>query len=120
MGSTVLGVSCFNQLGNYLRRVLVVSNAVPFTLRQVYDKIGGFDESLYAGEDMKFAKDLKNTGKEYGKRFCIIQDGYVLKSARKFERYGGFVIMFGLLMFLLNPWLVRSKKACFFWYSGKR
>jgi glycosyltransferase involved in cell wall biosynthesis len=114
------GVRCFNGLGNCLRRLVGVSNAVPFTFKEICDKIGGFDERLYAGEDMKFAKDLRRAGKAQGKRFCIIQDGYVLKSARKFERYGGFMIMFGLLIFLANPWLVRSKKACFFWYSAKR
>jgi glycosyltransferase involved in cell wall biosynthesis len=115
-----IGVQLFNGLGNGLRRLLGVSNALPFTSRQTFVKLGGFDERYYAGEDMKFASDLKRLGKQEGRKFCIIRDGHVLKSARKFERYGGVVVMLGFLMFLVNPWLVRSKKACFFWYSAKK
>ena len=115
-----VGVRLFNGLGNCLRQVLGVSNALPFTSRDTFDKLGGFDERYYAGEDMKFASALKRLGKQEGKKFCIIRDGHVLKSARKFERYGGLIVMLGFLMFLINPWLVRSKKACFFWYSAKK
>lgn len=113
-------VSLFNALGNGMRRALGVSNALPFTARTYFERVGGFDERYYAGEDMKFATDLKRLGKRLGKKFRVVQDGYVLKSARKFERYGGGVVMLGFLLFLLNPWLVRSKTACFFWYRGDK
>jgi glycosyltransferase involved in cell wall biosynthesis len=115
-----IGVQLFNGLGNCLRQLLGVSNALPFTSRQTFAALGGFDERYYAGEDMKFATDLKRLGRKEGKQFSIIRDGYVLKSARKFDRYGGVVVMLGFLMFLINPWLVRSKKACFFWYSAEK
>jgi len=113
-------VSLFNGLGNGLRQMLGVSNALPFASGESFEKIGGFDERYYAGEDMKFAADLKRLGKTEGKKFCVIKDGYVLKSARKFDRYGGLAISLGFLMFLCCPWLVRSKRACFFWYSGAK
>jgi glycosyltransferase involved in cell wall biosynthesis len=113
-------VTLFNRLGNCLRQLLGVSNALPFTFREAYEKVGGFDERYYAGEDMKFAVDLKRLGKQLGKKFHVVTDGYVLKSARKFDRYGGMVVMLGFVLFLVNPWLVHSKRACFFWYSDKK
>jgi glycosyltransferase involved in cell wall biosynthesis len=113
-------VSLFNGLGNCLRRILGVSNALPFTLREAYEIVGGFDERYYAGEDMKFAADLKKLGKQRGKKFRVVKDGYVLKSARKFDRYSGVIVMLGFVLFLINPWLVRNKRACFFWYSNKK
>jgi glycosyltransferase involved in cell wall biosynthesis len=113
-------VTLFNRLGNCLRQLLGVSNALPFARRDAYEKVGGFDERYYAGEDMKFAADLKKLGKQMGKRFRVVTDGYVLKSARKFDRYGGMVVLLGFVLFLINPWLVRSKRACFFWYSDKK
>jgi glycosyltransferase involved in cell wall biosynthesis len=113
-------VTLFNGLGNCLRQALGVSNALPFAFGETFDKIRGFDERYYAGEDMKFAADLKKLGKKEGKTFCVIKDGYVLKSARKFDRYGGFVVALGFFMFLCCPWLVKSKRACFFWYSGEK
>lgn len=113
-------VALFNCLGNCLRRLLGVSNALPFTSRAAYEKVGGFDERYYAGEDMKFAAALKKLGKQMGQQFHVVTDGYVLKSARKFDRYGGMVVMLGFVLFLVNPWLVRSKRACFFWYSDKK
>jgi glycosyltransferase involved in cell wall biosynthesis len=112
-------IAFFNGVGNCLRQLLGVSNAVPFTSKESCEKIGGFDERYYAGEDMKFAVDLKKLGKKEAKKFCVIKDGYVLKSARKFDRYGGLVVMLGFFVFLCSPWLVRSKQACFFWYSAK-
>ena len=112
-------VTLFNRLGNCLRQLLGVSNALPFTFRDAYAKVGGFDERYYAGEDMKFAADLKKLGKQMDKKFHVVTDGYVLKSARKFDRYGGMVVMLGFVLFLVNPWLVRSKRACFFWYDKK-
>jgi glycosyltransferase involved in cell wall biosynthesis len=115
-----VGVRLFNCLGNCLRQLLGVSNALPFAHREAYEKVGGFDERYYAGEDMKFAADLKKLGKQMGKKFRVVTDGYVLKSARKFDRYGGIVVMLGFVLFLINPWLVRSKRACFFWYSDKK
>jgi len=113
-------IAFFNGLGNCLRRFFGVSNALLFTFRETFDKIGGFDERYYAGEDMKFAVDLRRLGKKEGKKFCVVKDGPVLKSTRKFDRYGGVMIMLGFFMFLFNPWLVKSKKACFFWYTGRK
>jgi glycosyltransferase involved in cell wall biosynthesis len=113
-------VTLFNGLGNCLRQTLGVSNTLPFAFAESFEQIGGFDERFYAGEDMKFAADLKRLGKRQGKEFCVIKEGYVLKSARKFDRYGGLVIALGFLMFFCCPWLVRSKRACFFWYSGAK
>jgi glycosyltransferase involved in cell wall biosynthesis len=113
-------VAFFNALGNGLRRVLGVSNNLLFTSRETFDTIGGFDERYYAGEDMKFATDLKRQGKREGKKFCVLTDGYLLKSTRKFDQFGGLTLALGLVVFLFCPWLVRYKNACFFWYSGKR
>lgn len=113
-------VSFFNALGNGIRGLLGVSNNLLFTSRETFDKIGGFDERYYAGEDMKFATDLKKQGKREGKKFCVLTDAYLLKSTRKFDQFGGLTLAFGLVVFLLCPWLVRFKKACFFWYGGER
>jgi glycosyltransferase involved in cell wall biosynthesis len=113
-------VSFFNALGNVLRGLLGVSNNLLFTSRQTFDIIGGFDERFYAGEDMKFATDLKKQGKREGKKFCVLTDVYLLKSTRKFDKFGGITLGLGLIVFLLCPWLVRYKKACFFWYGGDR
>jgi glycosyltransferase involved in cell wall biosynthesis len=115
-----LSIAFFNALGNSLRRLLGVSNNLLFTSRETFDKIGGFDERYYAGEDMKFATDLKRLGKRQGKPFCVLTDGYLLKSTRKFDQFGGITLVFGLVVFLFCPWLVRYKNACFFWYSAKK
>ncbi|MBI3824871.1 MAG: glycosyltransferase [Candidatus Rokubacteria bacterium] len=113
-------VSAFNAFGNGIRWLFGVSNAVPFTSRETFEAVGGFDERYYAGEDMKFASEVRRWGRAQGKRFRVITDGYVLKSARKFDLYGGVVVVLGLLAFALGPWLVRSKRACFFWYAPRR
>ena len=113
-------VSAFDAAGNGIRRLLGVSNAVPFTARETFAQVGGFDERYYAGEDMKFAVALRRWGRRRGLAFRVPAEGHVLKSTRKFESHGGAVVVLGLVAFALSPWLVRSKPACFFWYEGRR
>ncbi len=115
-----LAIALYRAWGNFLRRLFGVSAGLIYTWKDTFERIGGFDERYYAAEEGKFTLDLKRLGKKEGKRFCVITEGHVVKSTRKFERYGGMVILLGVIAFTLNPWMVRSKRACFYWYSGKK
>ena len=87
-----------------------------FCRRDAFDAVGGFDESVYAGEEVWLAKRIKTWGKKRGLEFRILEGKTVETSARKSSWFStkDFVMQIGL--FLLFPWATRSKKLCGMWY----
>jgi hypothetical protein len=61
------------------RLVRLVGGCFQFCTREAYNAIGGFDESLYAGEDMAFCQAIKKVG-----RF-VVSAPTVVTSARKLK-----------------------------------
>jgi glycosyltransferase involved in cell wall biosynthesis len=71
--------------------------------REVFEKVGGFDEEIKIGEDHYFAKMAKKFGK-----FGFIKTKPVLTSPRRLERDGRLktylkFILAGIYMFLFGP-----------------
>lgn len=115
-----LALTFYHGFNNTMRELLGVNTGLIYTHKTTFEKMGGFDEKYYAAEEFKFVLTLRKLGKREGKRFAIIRDGHVIKSGRKFDQYGGMVILLGLIAFVLSPWMLRSQKACFYWYGKKR
>jgi glycosyltransferase involved in cell wall biosynthesis len=94
-----------------------LSTGLIYTYKEAFDRIGGFDERYYAAEEGRFVIDLRKLGKQEGKKFCNITDGYVIKSARKFEQVKASTLVWTGLKFVLFPWKLRDRKACSYWYD---
>ncbi len=105
------------RINNVLRRFSGLSTGLIYTFKDTFDRIGGFDERYYAAEEGKFVIALKKMGTKEGKAFCNIQEGYVIKSTRKFAQLSAPTLIWTWLKFLLGPWNLRSRKACSFWYD---
>ena len=106
------------QAVNYVGRwIFGVSTGLMYTLKETFDRVGGFDERYYAAEEGRFILELKKLGKKEGKKFCNIKEGCVITSARKFEQLKGPVLLWTGLKFVLFPWKLRDRKACSFWYD---
>lgn len=56
--------------------------------RTDFEAVRGFDESLFVGEDVDFARRLKAYGTRTGRRFAVLRDTPIVASTRKFDRYG--------------------------------
>ncbi len=92
--------------------------------RLSFQKVGGFDESLYAAEEFSLARRLKKEGRKDKRQWKIIKYDKrhrVITSARKFRRFGG------LEMAVQNAHLVwkpnqklRQKSQCRFWYDVRK
>ena len=86
-----------------------------FCRREAFEAEGGFDEKLYASEEVRMSKRLKHWGKRNGqRRFEILTEHPVLTSARKLDWYSG-PQMLGFI--LTAPLVVRSRKLAAFWYK---
>lgn len=100
-----------------------VAGGLIFTGRQIFEGIGGFDESLYCAEDSKFILEMKKYGKMKGKKFKIISTDYVITSSRSFDQFGDWYYFRNLPKIIRRGGLkaFRNKDFCWgFWYDVRR
>jgi len=97
-----------------------VSAGMFWFLRESFDAVGGFDESLVSVEDVDFALRLKAYGQARGKRFGTIRRHAGTSSCRKFDKFGDWYLFH-------NPRLVKEifdgtnrRAADHFYYDVER
>jgi glycosyltransferase involved in cell wall biosynthesis len=97
-----------------------VSIGMFWFLRESFDAIGGFDETLVSVEDLDFAMRLKAYGHSRGQRYGTIWHNGITTSCRKCDQFGDWYI-------LRNPSLVKAlfsgrdrRAADHFWYDVER
>jgi len=98
------------------RHVKWAAGCFLFARRDVFEKVGGFDERFYASEEIHLSRALKRHG-----RFVMV-DASVMSSARKAETHSAWT-----MIKLLARILVRGEKGlksreltASFWYPDKR
>jgi len=83
-----------------------------------FDAFGGFDETIYAAEDVQLAYDLKKIGKPRGQKFELLRDGWIITSTRKIDQTPLHVMIGKLLGFAFGlQKKIRSKEYCEHWYE---
>lgn len=87
-----------------------------FCRRDAFDAVGGFNETLYASEEVWLARRLKKWGKTHGLRATILTVP-VVTSSRKTENPLRFLSM--MLIMLVFPFAVRYRGLCGYWYKRK-
>ena len=101
---------------NLSRGLGLAAGSYVFCYRQAWEECGGFDERVYAGEEIFFSHRLKQWAKKHKMRFRILTDHPVVTSARKVEWYGQWGLLWHCLL-MMRPGAVRSRAACSLWYS---
>jgi len=86
-----------------------------FCRREAFDAAGGFDETLYASEEIAMSRALKREG-----RFVVLRES-VISSGRKLRMYSGREVLrlFGGIL-LAGPKALKSRDALEVWYGGRR
>lgn len=83
--------------------------------RDVFDRVGGFDESFFASEEIHFARAIKRHG-----RFVVVRET-VLTSARKLRTFTGRELLFNSLKIGLQGLRgVRRREGLDLWYGPRR
>ncbi len=89
-----------------------------FCSKNAWQETGGFDEELYASEEISFSRKLRKWGKKNGKKFIVLNIPAVT-SGRKFEWHSMTWIILNFAFFAIFPSGVRSKRLCHLWYKRK-
>ena len=87
-----------------------------FCRRDAFEEIGGFDLKLYASEEVRLSRQLRQWGKLRGLHFEIINRVAARTSARKLKWYSPARILGGLFLLPFIPIIVRFRILCGFWY----
>lgn len=85
----------------FLCRRLKVGGGLFYLHRKTFEALGGFDETLWALEDLEFAKRLRDEGKKHGKKFRLLKDAYILTSTRKWDKINVSNAYFAIFKFII-------------------
>jgi len=115
-GTKLLRVKFLLRLWNFISRFRkLAAGLYLFCLRQAWQDIGGFDESVYIAEELIFSKHLKKWAKKHKMNFRIL-DIPVRTSLRKFHWFHYRTIVWSLAVGLF---VKRNKNKCRLWYERK-
>ena len=87
-----------------------------FCLKQAWEDTKGFNEKLYASEEVNFSYKLKKWGRKHKKKFILLPNR-VLTSARKVQWHSSIFMFFFIMLNCICPFLVRSRFFCYLWYK---
>ncbi len=108
-----LSLYFFNFL--YMRCLRWAAGCFVYARRDAFEAVGGFDETLFASEEIFLSRSLKKKG-----RFAVLSES-VTTSGRKLRMYSLwriFPLMLGL--FLHGREFLQQRRGLDWWYEGKR
>lgn len=100
----------------HIRFFPLAAGSYVFCLKDAWEDIGGFDEKVYASEEIWFSRALRKWGKKRKQPFKVL-DIPVTTSARKMNQYSTLHMLGVIFLIMLFPWGIRSKKMCHIWYE---
>lgn len=127
-GSTVwfdrfhLGAAAANLLWNVLSRSLKwVAGSFIFCETAAFRALGGFNQELFASEEIDLSRRLKERARADGRRIVILHRHPLRTSARKMKLY---TVRDHLGFLVRLAWsrggVLRDPKQCPIWYEGRR
>src|SRR4029077_8520458 len=91
------------------------AGAFLFTTRENFERVGGFDEQLFIGEEVFLSIALKKIG-----RFKLLSTP-ILTSGRKLRMHSGRKVLFHFFWTLVRGRRgAQNRGNCEFWYDGRR
>jgi len=97
-------------------RFSLTAGSFMFCLREGFEAVGGFSDSVYAGEELWFGRSLKRWGTKRNMVFTILTETPVITSVRKFHWYPAWRLWLQVLILVLFPWATRFPALCRYWY----
>lgn len=107
---------------NFLSRTLRwMAGSFVCVQASAFRAVGGFNEQMYAGEELDLSRRLKPLCRARGKRAFILSRHPLRTSARKLHLYSrGEMLRFFLRAVLRPRKTVQSREECSIWYDGRR
>jgi len=98
----------------FSRRFKMAAGCFVFVARDVFEAVGGFDESYFDAEEIALSRTLGRRG-----RFVILPET-VVTSARKLRTHSAGEIWRNFLFLTFRPRAVKRRSALGLWYGPRR
>jgi len=110
------------QLWNWLSRTFrLLAGSFIFCEAGIFREVGGFDQDLFAGEELELSRKLKPLAKQKRKRITILHKHPLLTSGRKMELYRPGEHLWFVVKAVVRPnRVLTSREQCLTWYDGRR
>ena len=116
-GSRLL-VRAWNKLSRVGR---LMAGSFIFCERAAFEAVSGFSLELYAKEEIDLSRKLKRLARKRGKKIVILHRHPLVTSSRKMTLYSrGELLRFLVQNAFSLGRTLKSSKACFPWYDGRR
>mgnify|MGYP002725752576 CR=1 FL=1 len=92
----------------------IVCGSYLFCTREAFESVGGFDETVYGGEEMTLSCSLKKLG-----RFVLLKQT-VLTSGRRLRIYSFWEIVRIMTGLATSGGRIEDRNRAWFWYDGRR
>lgn len=91
-----------------------------FVETEVFRKIGGFNNELFAAEELDLTKRLKKLAREAGREIVILHGHPLVTSARKMRLYTIWDHLKLVSHVAFNRRALSRRESCTLWYDGRR
>lgn len=97
------------------------SGALVVCRTDAFRDVGGFNQELFAADEIDLSRLLKKWGRKRGLKFTILNKYPLVTSSRKMQLYSGREIAGQFLNVLFSPRkALQDKKKLPIWYDGRR
>lgn len=111
----------FTRLWNYSSRMgRWLAGSFIFVEAATFRELGGFNNELFAAEELDLSRRLKQRSRETGKEMVILHRHPLVTSARKLRLYTLWDHLKLLAHVLLNRRALTRRESCTLWYDGRR
>ena len=116
-----VGTRCI-RVWNWLSRSFgLLAGSFIFCDAAAFRKIGGFNQELFASEELDLTRGLKRLARQTRKKIVILHRNPLVTSARKFHLYSFREYMSFLARTMLSGGrTLKNRAACGHWYDGRR
>jgi glycosyltransferase involved in cell wall biosynthesis len=102
------------------RNFHLLAGSFIFCETATFQRLDGFSEELFAGEELELTQRLKKVAWENGKRIVILHRHALATSARKLYLYSYREHFRLMARAAFNRRILTSREACHLWYDGRR
>ena len=99
------------------RRLRLAAGCFVFCTREAFEAVGGFNDRLYAGEEVFLSRRLARWGASRNMPFEVLASPAVVTSARKVQWFSRWQHLAAVAMVLVFPLALRSRRLSWFWYT---
>ena len=106
--------NCSSRMGRWLAGSFIFVEAATFR------ELGGFNNELFAAEELDLSRRLKQRSRETGRGVVILHRHPLVTSARKLRLYTLWDHLKLLAHVLVNRRALTRRESCTLWYDGRR